>query len=296
MGALRWHFILMAQGFSIPLHRVFRIFFIGVFFNAFMLGACGGDLARAVYVTLEVPGRRTEAAATALIDRIVGLLSMILFCCVIFLARWPVFWNRMGTKGPALLILVFFVLSLAGVAFIFSHNLFERWAFVRRIEEKTYIGPRLRRVYNAFYLYRRRKRVLILAGLFSAINMIMQTLACVLFGVSLGLTLNVLDYFTVVPIIIILSSIPITPGALGIREGLFVHMFQIFNVSAAHSLPLAVMLFMGGVCWSVFGGVLFMLHSASSGHTVREEIARLNEERDTPPADAAVFMRVEETP
>ena len=63
-GVFRWKEILAAQGLRLPLSRVFSIFFIGQFFNAFMLGACGGDVARAYYASRDTPGRRTEAAST----------------------------------------------------------------------------------------------------------------------------------------------------------------------------------------------------------------------------------------
>ncbi len=61
-GALRWHGILGAQGLRVPANRVVNVFLIGQFFNAFMLGACGGDVVRAYNVSRDTPGKRTEAA------------------------------------------------------------------------------------------------------------------------------------------------------------------------------------------------------------------------------------------
>lgn len=48
-GAMRWSEILAAQGIRFSPLKVVHIFLVGQFFNAFMLGACGGDIVRAYY-------------------------------------------------------------------------------------------------------------------------------------------------------------------------------------------------------------------------------------------------------
>ena len=74
-GSIRWWFILRSQHFTIPWKNIFRIFYIGQFFNAFFLGGCGGDLVRAYYVARECQKEKTAAVTTVLIDRGIGLLS-----------------------------------------------------------------------------------------------------------------------------------------------------------------------------------------------------------------------------
>ena len=54
-GAIRWHFILRTLGLPAAFSATFRAFFVGQFFNAFLFGACGGDLARAVLAARDHP-------------------------------------------------------------------------------------------------------------------------------------------------------------------------------------------------------------------------------------------------
>ena len=47
------------------------------FFNAFLLGSTGGDLLKAYYAARETHHRKTEAVVTVLVDRLIGLFSML---------------------------------------------------------------------------------------------------------------------------------------------------------------------------------------------------------------------------
>lgn len=282
-GALRWSEILAAQGFRLPVAHVFRIFFIGQFFNAFMLGACGGDMARAYYVVQGWKrGRRAEAVSTVFVDRAVGLFVTVLVCCAMILFRARLFIDYEGTRWPGILMYLFLAGSVVAIFGLFRRNLFEHWAFFRRLETGTRFGPYMRRAYEALYLYRHHPRVMLAALALSLLNLLFLTLACMAFGISLGMGVPPIDYYTIFPIITVLAAVPITPGGLGVREGLFVAMFQDIGVDMAHSLPLSLMVYASGVVWSLFGGLLFIGHSAEAGHTMKQELDAVKRLEETP--------------
>ena len=272
MGVFRWDYILRAQGLRFTPSRVFSVFFIGQFFNAFMLGACGGDAARAIYVARDAPGKRAEAASTVFVDRAVGLFVLILFCCVMIAFRIPIFLDNQGIEWAGILMLFFLIGSVAALLVLFRHNLFERWTLFKRFEESSGVGAMIRRIYDAFFRYRDHGRTIMQAAGLSVLNMIFLTLACYCFGCSLEINLPMIDYFTLFPVITVLAAIPLTPGGLGLREGLFVTMFQAVHIDAVQALPLSLMVYFGGVFWSLFGGVLFLGYSSSAGHTIRQEL------------------------
>ena len=273
-GVFRWKEILAAQGLRAPLSRVFSIFFIGQFFNAFMLGACGGDVARAYYAC-DTPGRRAEAASTVFVDRAVGLFVMIAFCCVMIALRIPLFLDHQGTRGPGFLMLFFLFGSLVAMFALFRRNLFEHWPFFQRLEKDTRLGPLIRRAYDAVYLYRGHVRVMLVSFALSLLNLAFLTLACYSFGKSLQVEQSLLDCFTLFPIISVIAAVPITPGSLGVREGLFITMYQAIGVDAHYSISMSLMVYIGSLIWSLFGGLVFVGYSAGSGHTLRAEIDAL---------------------
>ena len=274
-GVFRWQQLLKVQGFNLSHLETFRIFFIGQFFNAFLLGACGGDVARAFYVAKDRRGQRAEAASTVLVDRVIGLFVVVAFCCGMILYRSPFFLASRRRETVGLVMLGFLLISILGFVVFFRKNAFEHWPLFRKIEDKSRMGTLFKRTYAALYLYRNRPGTLFHATFFSLLNISFQTLACYSFGRSLNIPNPVVDYFTLFPIITVLAAIPITPGALGIREGLFSEMFKGVGVISAKSVPLSLMVYLGGAFWSLLGWIFFMYTSAGAGHSLREELKEI---------------------
>jgi hypothetical protein len=265
---------------------VFRIFFIGQFFNAFFPGACGGDVVRAFYAAQEQPERRTAAALTVLIDRGIGLLTFMLVGCVMIACRGHIFLQSQRTRLPLILMAVFLAGTLLALFVLFRRNLFEHWSLFRKLEYGTRLGPIIRKVYEIFYFYRGHHHVLYTSLGFSLLNCVFLTLACACFGQSLQLPVRLIDYFTLFPVITVFSSVPLTPGGLGIREQLFAELFKVVGAPSYQTVPLSLLLYAGGVFWSLFGALLFVCHTHRSGHTLREEILEIREEPPTPSAGA----------
>lgn len=277
VGALRWHTILRTAGLPLPWAKVFSIFFIGQFFNSFMLGACGGDLARAYYVAREWPGKRAEAATTALIDRAVGLLVLMAFASAVIVYRFHLFFDHIGNRWMGYVMISFLGGAVMLLTLLLRKNLFEHWPFFQRWEKQTALGATFRRIYDALFLFHDHPRALAGTVLLSLLNMILLTLACVCIGMSLGVELRVRDYFTVFPVITVLSSLPLTPGGLGVREGLFVELLNTLGVAASKALPLSLLTYLGGLVWSLLGGLVFLGYSSSRGHSMTDELAAMKD-------------------
>lgn len=267
VGALRWGVILRALGFPLPYRRVGELFFIGQFFNAFMLGSCGGDLARAVLVTREWQERKTEAAATIFIDRLAGLFVVVLFGCAMIVARRRLFFDSHAARMPGLVMLAFLAFSAALLVVLFRRHLFGRAAWLQRWADRTRVGSYLRRAYDTFFLFRQRRAVLGAAVALSLLNLALLALACACFGFSLRLPAGVADYFTFFPVITVLSALPLTPAGFGVREALFVTLFGAVGTPSSGALWLSFLTYGGGLAWSLAGGLLFLVHGRAAGLT-----------------------------
>ena len=117
IGAVRFRWLLAVQGVHITLGRSFALTFLGNFFNNFMLGLTGGDVVKAYSVARETH-KRTEAVITVFLDRIVGLVALVLLAALMVAAniRDPKF------AGAALYVWIF----LIGAIFI-ALTLYSRW-------------------------------------------------------------------------------------------------------------------------------------------------------------------------
>ena len=79
---------------------------------------------------------------------------------------------------------------------------------------------------------------------------------------SWGLHLNIpsLALFAIVPMIICISALPITPSGLGVRENLFVLMLAApaFGAPETSALSLSLLAYAGSLFWSLVGGVVYL--------------------------------------
>lgn len=257
-GAIRWGEILVALGFRISPLKVLHISFVGQFFNAFMLGACGGDVARAYYASRGQEGRRAEVVTSILMDRGIGLFSMVVFCCLMIPFRLHVFLDNEGPRDAGVLMILFLAGAVAGILVLFRKNVFEHFRFFRRLENDARLGPLIRRVYESFFLFRRDRRLVAVTVFLSLLSTVFLTLACWSFGQALEIRVPAVDYFALFPIISVLMAVPITPGSLGVREGLFVSLFRAVMVGRPHAILLSLMVYAGGTLWSVVGGLIYL--------------------------------------
>ena len=86
---VRWHVLLTALGLEFRLRDTLRLGALGFALNFVSLGSIGGDLFKAIFAAKDSPGRRTEAVATVVVDRLVGVSMMLLLATAAsFLVDW----------------------------------------------------------------------------------------------------------------------------------------------------------------------------------------------------------------
>jgi glycosyltransferase 2 family protein len=77
-------------------------------------------------------------------------------------------------------------------------------------------------------------------------------------GHGLGLPIPSIALFVIVPMILCLSSVPITPGGLGVRENLYVLMLAVVKLPKTEALSVSLIASAQGIFWSLVGGLIYM--------------------------------------
>src|SRR5271169_848677 len=78
MMSIRASLLFRNARLTLSLWNSVQLNLIGFLFSTFLPGAAGGDIAKLVYATRENHGRRAEVATVLIVDRLVGLFSLIL--------------------------------------------------------------------------------------------------------------------------------------------------------------------------------------------------------------------------
>lgn len=74
---LRWHMLLRTLGLQFSARESIRAGFMGYLFNLLPLGLAGADAVKAGFLIHRNPSRKTEAIATVIIDRVIGLYALL---------------------------------------------------------------------------------------------------------------------------------------------------------------------------------------------------------------------------
>ncbi|MEO5666865.1 MAG: lysylphosphatidylglycerol synthase domain-containing protein, partial [Bdellovibrionota bacterium] len=81
---LRWKILLKSQSISVSFKTVFQLGMLGQFFQTFMPGTVGADLAKAVYIGKHFPAQKLKAVFSVIVDRGVGLYAILVLGAMAF--------------------------------------------------------------------------------------------------------------------------------------------------------------------------------------------------------------------
>ena len=114
--AQRFRILLRVQGIDLSFRESVRLTFAGNFLNfTTPLGSNAGDLFKAYFASLHTH-RKTEAVTTVVLDRIIGLGTLVFVAATITVLAPP--GNRLGELRPYMLVLL--IAGVVGAALFFS--------------------------------------------------------------------------------------------------------------------------------------------------------------------------------
>ena len=93
--SVRLSWLFRPQGLNLRFGTSLKLSLVGFFFATFLPGAAGGDLSKLFYTTRGNGGRRIEIMTVVLLDRAIGLFSLLLLPLIFA----PMFFQRLGTES-----------------------------------------------------------------------------------------------------------------------------------------------------------------------------------------------------
>jgi len=251
--AFRWIELLRAltPGSRPPFRGILRVFFVSTFVGTF-LPSVGGDVYRA-YSLARHHVRMSESVASVLMDRLLGVLSMVIVGAAALIPTRDVELQR-----GVVPVLVASALACALVALvIFS----ERAA--RVAERLTAIVPfeRLRRVTStltdAVRRYADHHGKLLSVLIVSVIVQIIRVIQAWCLGRGIGIELPLTVYFAFMPLVLLVMLLPITVNGLGTSQLAFNRLFVPAGATPTHAFALSILFVALGIVGNLPGGILY---------------------------------------
>ncbi len=260
LGGLRWREVLRAQGIRLPLAPVLRISFVAHFFNAFLLGTAGGDVMKAWYVAKAAPERGAEAAFSVFVDRLLGMLALVIFTMLLAVPNWELLAGYKRHLATALMIGGMFGVA-GGMTFLgFFTDIMGHDGAVSRLVRRLPRGESFAQALGGCRQLARHPGFLWrMAGWSLLVNIaIVGAFAALARG--LGVEIPTVALWYLVPAIVSVAALPVTPAGLGVRENLFVWLLTVpaLGVKPGAALSLSLLGYTVNLLWSVIGGVVYL--------------------------------------
>lgn len=242
-ASYRWLILLNLAGFFPPKWQCIGSFAAGSFINTTLPGGFGGDIVRS-WVTSRNGVPPQIATSTVFSDRILALIGYVLLTTSILLINY--IWKITALYSLNTITLSFSIIIL--VCFI-------GLVAIAPISERFNIHfPMLPLFVNLSRTIRMIFQHTSQLVTFSAVNFLVhitQITAVILVALSLHVSLSLPMAYIGIPIALLLSALPITPGGWGIRESMMVFTLAQFQVGTEKALSISILF---GIC-TILSGV-----------------------------------------
>jgi glycosyltransferase 2 family protein len=236
---LRLSWLFQPHGLHLPLGRSLQLTLVSIFFTTFLPGAAGGDLAKLFYATKGNSGRRTEIITIVILDRAIGLFSLL----ALPLLFAPMFFPFIQAHAALRILLIAVALLAAGLLAAFLICLLNPGGILRILPW----GNIAERVSGTIGVYRRNPGPLVAAlGTSLAANLCLVAVTALavlaLSPASLSMIMTLM-----IPLGHIVNSLPLTPGGLGVGETAFNALFEMAGLRGGAEALLCWRIWMAGI-------------------------------------------------
>jgi len=252
-NAYRWLWLLRAtpQGRALPTSGVLYVFFVSTFFGSFLPAGVGGDAVRTVALSrLNLPV--AEAFASVVVDRILGVVSVLLMALV----GLVVVRGLIAPRSMTLLILLGIGLLAGSTLVIFEQRWLRRGTRLLSGARLAGVRRRVDRGLEAVSEYRRHGRTLLLVLAASIGVQMLRTLQAWCLGLAIGVDADLLWYFAFLPVIILVMQLPISIAGLGTGTAAFQLLFGTIGVAPADAFVMSILFSTLGLVGNVPGALL----------------------------------------
>jgi hypothetical protein len=255
----RWRMLMRPLMPVFSLTRLFEIYCIGLFFNLTFPTAVGGDLVK-MYYAGKPSGLYARSFAATFLDRDSGMLAMMILACLGTLLL------PMALPGIPVSLIVWFSFAafIAMNIAIFTptlHRLLTRLLHGVRFSKTA---ARVDAISNAFQVMGKHPRVLFDAILISLVNQLLVFTVTWVTAVGLHLHVSFLYFIVFVPVITLISMIPISLNGWGLREYAFLSLFSAIGIAPAPSLALGLVTDIMLLLSAVPGGIVYIFFRSRS--------------------------------
>ena len=248
LNALRWHILVSPFG-TFRFTHIWYLSWVALFFNTYLPGGMVGDITK---VTMLHHEAKFQSGISVLTDKLIGFLSLLFLSLA----------GLMVCKRSLFEIYIFIPFFLLSIAIIFL-SLFImakpfRLKLTHLLNHLKRLRPLVHSVNDACDHYQKNHLLLAFSvSLFSQLWVISYFYAL---SIALTMSIPLISFFFFIPMVELISALPLSQGGLGIREAMMIALFSSKEILSSHILSLSLLSFLLLLFLGLMGGIIFLGH------------------------------------
>ncbi|MUG94383.1 flippase-like domain-containing protein [Scytonema sp. UIC 10036] len=254
LSCWRWLVVLNSSGHSAPISSLLSSYFAGMFLNIFLPGALGGDAYRVYRVAKHVQDSEV-ALVSVFLERFTGLVAL---SALALIGLPPAF--KLVARWDIVLLFLICVGSLVGAVLLISSPQLLIWAEPWLLKFRlSAIAARFAKIQILLRKFAQHRQALAVSMSLSLLLQLAIVAYHYFIAQQLKIPISYLQLLVFIPIIVVVTLLPISLGGLGLKEGLWVYLFSRVGLTAEQALLLSLTITVLSWLLSLPGAIVLLL-------------------------------------
>ncbi len=242
---IKWNILLRSQNQNIKWKEAIKIYYVSSFFGIFLPATVGGDVLRSFY-TQKNGIELKDTLASIIVERLVGAITTAglgIFGGVVFILYFSKVETDLHTViyGASILLIAFTLIFYFSLTTPFSKFVSNVSGRIAKYKKTKKLSEKLLELYQSYFLYKEQKKTLLLFTLLTFVESVLPALWSWLLALSIGITsVDFIYYCAFVPIVLLMTRLPITIDGFGLNEGAYVYFLSIVGISATQGFLVGI--------------------------------------------------------
>lgn len=256
LGVLRWQLFLRMLKMKVPFRETARLFFIGAFFNQFLPGTTGGDVARVLYLMHDHPGHKTAGFLSVAVDRLLAVVILVIIGLIIAWGRasWFAQYTATGNFMKWSSIVLFIMAAALVASFILTSR-----QLVYRLPRRFPFRKHIIKLSKLWQLCLENRREALLGAIYTVPMLLAYFAAFGFAAKAFSSKITFIDMTSIMPVLTVVSSLPLSMNGFGAREALA---DELLHKLCHVDLGIGTVISLAGatmyLIWGLVGGVFYL--------------------------------------
>lgn len=235
--AYKWHLLLKVKDKSISLFSAIKTYYIGTLAGFFLPTTVGGDMVRVLKLRSEKKSG-TDVLTSVIMERMLGFIASAILAPIaaLFLISFLELdvWRFLWIAGAFL----FFFIVL--IVLSFSGFIVRKIDKSKKLSGNIFLG-KFKKLYLSYAEYKNHKGLLAIFLILSILEQIMPVIGTYLACRALNLSVPFVYFLLIIPLVQLVSRIPISFEGIGVNEGLLVYFFALLGLSTTGAFTIGLL-------------------------------------------------------